>query len=71
MTRTLSIAALLTLSAIAPLLAARFIGSLDTRPTTANSCLDGARVEVTPKIAPEAESGLCSAGGEKAPVAQR
>jgi hypothetical protein len=61
MTRTLPIVALITLAAVAPVLAARAIGSLEPLTAAANSCLDGARIEVAPKIAPAAESGFCSA----------
>ena len=61
MTRTLPIVFLLTLAAVAPLFAARALGSLETQASNAGACLDGPRVEVTPKAAAP-QSGLCVAG---------
>jgi hypothetical protein len=61
MTRTLPIVCFLILSAVAPLLAAKAIGNLDTGVTVESSCLADVRVPATPKVAPKAESGFCSA----------
>jgi hypothetical protein len=61
MTRTLPIVTALILAAVAPLLAARALGNLETRTTVQSSCLDTPRVEVTPNVAPKAEAGFCTA----------
>ena len=61
MTRTLPIVTALILAAIAPVLAARALGNLETRTTVQSSCLDTPRVAVTPKAAPKAEAGFCTA----------
>lgn len=62
MTRTLSIltGALITLSAVAPVLAARALGSLETRAAI-SACLDDAPVMVASKVEPQAEQSSCSA----------
>jgi len=61
MTRTKSIltASLILLSAVAPVLTARALGSLETR-TAISACLDDAPVVVA-KLEPKAEPNSCSA----------
>jgi len=61
MTRTLPIVFLLTLAAVAPVLAARAIGNLEIQSASAGSCLDTAPVHVAPKAAPKPEAAFCSA----------
>jgi len=61
MTRTLPIVTALILACLAPVLAARALGNLETRTTVQSSCLDTPRVEVTPKPAPKAEAAFCTA----------
>jgi hypothetical protein len=63
MTRTFSIltGALIALSAVAPVLAARALGSFETRAPVAAACLDAPAVAVAP-VAPQAvEPNSCSA----------
>jgi len=61
MTRTQSIltASLILLSAVAPVLTARALGSLETR-TAISACLDAAPAVVA-KVEPKTEPNSCSA----------
>ena len=65
MTRTQSIltGALLALAALAPVLTAHALGSLETRSAVAGACLDAPRVEVTKVVQARAEPNSCSADG--------
>jgi hypothetical protein len=63
MTRTLSIltGALITLSAVAPVLAARALGTLEPHAAIAGACLDAPPAKAAPVAEPEAEGGSCKA----------
>jgi len=65
MTRTLPIVCSLILSAIAPVLAAMAIGNLEAGAAVESSCLADVPAPVTPKVAPKAEAGFCSAGASE------
>jgi hypothetical protein len=60
MTRTLPIVCSLILAAVAPVLGAMTLGSLEPSATVESSCLADVSAPVTPKAAPKAESGFCS-----------
>jgi hypothetical protein len=61
MTRTLSILSLIALSAVAPVFAARALGSLETRAHAVGACLDAPAVEIAQAAPPQAEPNSCSA----------
>ena len=64
MTRTLPIVFSLILSAVAPVLAAMAIGNLEASAVETSRLAD-VRAPVTPKVAPKAEVGFCSAGASE------